>query len=205
MFDVTPFLKPGDPFVAEFAHKMLVFKEYYDLKHRVARFIEPRSIVEIGVRAGYSAAAFLTGAYVGTRYRGYDADMIKSDGLHGGVPGYTAWAAHMLHDYFPQHLIEIRQLDTQATPLGLVGVWDFGHIDGDHSEAGCYQDLCSLEAHVRWLLVDDYHFIPDVRRAVDKFLRQRGYENMTINSLRGEKLIKLPAADHSQDMAAVSG
>src|SRR5882672_10533424 len=35
---------------------------YYEIKHRIAERLQPVSICEIGVRAGYSAFAFLAGS-----------------------------------------------------------------------------------------------------------------------------------------------
>ena len=36
--------------------------QYYEVKHAIAKRLQPKSICEIGVRAGYSAYAFLSAA-----------------------------------------------------------------------------------------------------------------------------------------------
>jgi len=60
---------------------------YYKTKWAIARVLQPASILEIGVRYGYSAAAFLN-ACPGATYLGIDLD---SD-TFGGVKGAIQWA-----------------------------------------------------------------------------------------------------------------
>jgi len=188
-FDVTPYFKPDDPFVAEYADKMQEVIDYYDIKYRIAALVAPKSILEIGVRAGYSAAAFLAACDGQARFLGLDCDGQKR--VFGGFPGYSDWALSALRGNFPESEIEILQCNTQTEPLNLSGTWDFVHIDGDHSEEGCYKDLCSVEPHARWILVDDYSFCIPVFLAVNRWLEGKRYEHLSLRSMRGEKLIKL--------------
>ncbi len=57
MFDSAPFLNPSDPWLS--AETPDNVRRCYDWKYRLARLLQPRRILEFGVRFGYSAAAFL--------------------------------------------------------------------------------------------------------------------------------------------------
>jgi hypothetical protein len=57
------------------------WQPYYRLKWAIASVVAPGSILEIGVRNGYSAGAFL-GARPRARYLSIDADT----DTHGGIP-----------------------------------------------------------------------------------------------------------------------
>jgi hypothetical protein len=127
----------------------------------VAR-LRPRSISEIGVRAGYSAFAMLSVA-PDTSYFGIDND---SD-THGGVRGAIEHAERLLAR-FPNVRLHVAD-SRDVSDLGEYS--DLLHIDGDHSVDGCTSDLdLGLRSGVRWMIVDDTDHIPDVRRAIDAWL-----------------------------------
>lgn len=162
---------------------------YYALKHDIAKEFNPRRILEIGVRAGYSAVAFLT-ACPEARYIGLDAD----NGKHGGEGGpWTWWAEHLLQ-FYPKASIRIQ--DTRELSELPDGPHDFIHVDGDHTFSGALADL-ELALHALdprgVILVDDYTYLPDVRHAVDRFLSSHP-ELVSEHraSLRGEVLIRFP-------------
>jgi len=198
MFDVTPYLKPDDPFIGSIPHEQI--QAYYDLKYRIAQIVNPKSILEIGVRAGYSAAAFIAASDPNVKYVGLDFDNSDIDiqNRHGGYPNYSRWASESLKTHFPGALIEIIQIDTQVEPIELDGAFDFVHVDGDHSYEGCYHDLNQVEKYAKWILVDDYLQIEDVRNAVNRWLSEKKYESVYLPSLRGEKLISLGENDGSK-------
>jgi hypothetical protein len=129
------------------------------VKYDVARRIAPRSICEIGVRAGYSAFAFLSAAPQ-AEYLGLDIDGTD----HGGERGFFDYARGVLAGF----RATLTRADTQQLDR-LPGRYDLVHVDGDHTQAGCRHDLelaCRAAPHV---LVDDCDFIPEVRRACDEF------------------------------------
>jgi len=162
------------------------YRGIYAAKHAIALELQPGSILEIGVRAGYSALAFLS-ACPKARYVGLDAE----NGRHGGQGGpWTPWAKGLLEPYSA----EIAVVDTQESdsltrlwarrtadfPLPIqvlvFGPFDLIHVDGDHSEAGCLHDLrLSLPALAQdgAILVDDMN-LGGVRRAVDRFTEENG-------------------------------
>ncbi len=88
-FDVRAVYRPGDRCAEALGWDRLM--EIYRIKYQVARAVAPASILEIGVRAGYSAAAFLA-ACPRARYVGLD----KDDGSHGGVAGYLGGTRALL-------------------------------------------------------------------------------------------------------------
>ncbi|MCJ8329886.1 MAG: class I SAM-dependent methyltransferase [Lentisphaeria bacterium] len=168
------------------------YPEYYKTKYEICKKINPGTIVEIGVRAGYSADAFLQACPTAT-YIGYDAD----NGQHGGKKGlfakpYMEWAKkHLaLYDYnvtinFP---VDSQKVDTLALA-------DFYHIDGDHSKEGVMHDLdtcynsAELGAH---LLIDDIDYIDDVKDGVYEWLEIHK-DSITyeyIETKRGDILMK---------------
>ena len=165
------------------------FREIYRIKHEIALELRPGSILEIGVRAGYSALAFLS-ACPGARYLGLDAE----NGQHGGAGGpWTPWAVELLRPYDAEVIVA----DTQAlASLSQHGLFDLAHVDADHTEAGCSHDLdlaFGVLAPGGAVLVDDYHFLGGVRRAVDEFALARGVALEVRNSSRGEAILRRAA------------
>ena len=190
-FDIEPFFKPGDPFIESALIDNV--KKYYDLKYRIACLIQPETVLEIGVRAGYSAAAFLSSGSVHS-YVGLDRDRIEgaseAENLHGGIAGYSFYAEKMLMEKFPAVWVHIMGADTQTKFIKVEGIFDLIHIDGDHSFEGCSRDLNNFHNYARWILIDDYDSIPEVHESVDSWLSEVKYESISIPGFRGEKLVR---------------
>jgi predicted O-methyltransferase YrrM len=176
------------------ARKFEEFVPYYDVKHQLAGEFRPKRILEIGVRAGYSALAFLSACPKAT-YLGLDAE----NGKHGGQGGpWTWWAEKLLAPF----RATIRICDTQKMSQldEADGAFDFVHVDGDHSYRGALHDMRMCYPRLATggvMVVDDYDYLPDVRRAIDDFLRKnppscdprRKFVFQHRESLRGEMLI----------------
>lgn len=143
------------------------YEGYYHQKHDIAKQVNPKVIVEIGVRAGYSAWAFLM-ACPNAEYHGFDAD----NGTHGGQGGpWTWWAEKMLKARGFNVNIHAPQ-DTQKMDVMPIAA-DFYHIDGDHTSQGVYHDLsiCMASSHQgSVMLVDDYDYISEVATGINKWL-----------------------------------
>lgn len=169
---------PGDSYApgAEAEH-------YYRVKHQMAaklHHLRPiTSIVEIGVRAGYSALAFLA-AVPGATYLGIDVDQ----GEWGGEAGYFEHAARTLAGYQYAFLHADSQL-LQDLPAH----YSLAHVDGDHSYAGALHDIRLCAHFADTLIVDDYDFIPTVRHAANEFAvheaRGWGYQYVPDGGYRG--------------------
>jgi hypothetical protein len=190
LFDITPHLKPDDPFVI--ADGVDALNECYKVKYLVAALVKPNSILEIGVRAGYSAAAFLT-ACPRARYLGLDFDRLPESQMqetHGGCPGFSFWAEKSLRTHFPRATVSILGRNTQDHAVGLRSRRNLVHIDGDHSYQGCLRDLCQVEPIADWILVDDFDFLPEVKRAVKDWLKEYQVQHIAFPSFRGDVLIR---------------
>jgi predicted O-methyltransferase YrrM len=162
----------------------------YETKYCIAKLVQPASILEFGVRAGYSAFAFLS-ACPQARYLGID---INND-THGGFLGAIDHAKSILAP-FAATIIEtssgdfIRKLpesywhnadrmgESQQTQFEIV------HIDGDHTYEGCLSDLRGAELfQPRAIIVDDVMALPAVHAACATFAfeRQSKFIPMTVS------------------------
>lgn len=158
------------------------FKGYYKTKYDIAKKHNPKNILEIGVRAGYSAYSFLSAA-PDAKYTGIDME-------HGGYGGpWTWWARDILKDFNNVEFIKADSLRMESLPGG---PYDMIHVDGDHSYLGAIHDmnLCWKSLSKGGLmLIDDYDFIKEVKDAVDKWSSDNPSAGKKyIKSIRGEIL-----------------
>src|SRR5215469_18824935 len=89
-YDFRETAHPEDPL----RHLFPDWVPYYRMKWAIARVLQPRSILEIGVRFGYSALAFLN-ASPSARYLGIDLDLPT----FGGSVGAINWARKACRQY----------------------------------------------------------------------------------------------------------
>jgi predicted O-methyltransferase YrrM len=194
IWSVSPFLHASDPWVRD--EQPGVIQSIYLDKFLLASLVRPKRILEIGVRAGYSAAAFLS-ACPEASYYGVDCDA----STYGGVPGMFDYAQKMLRQKFPQ--CELRffkknsQHETPETLLdGYMGPFDLAHVDADHSKLGCLNDLRlarQLVSPKGWILLDDWSHPAhqeDIRGAVGQFVNEWPSRYVAFPSIRGDCLIK---------------
>jgi predicted O-methyltransferase YrrM len=176
--DIDLVLAPHDELRAEWP----ALRGDYLLLHRLVAARAPRSIVEIGVRHGYSAFAMLCAA-PRANYVGVDADLCT----WGGVPGAMWTARRMLRREFPKAYIRVWRVDTAAPGLELPAA-DVYFVDGDHSREGCLRDLrlCAKAApRGAVLLVDDVKHEAGVEQAVAEFAREIGEQPVLHATRRG--------------------
>ena len=130
-------------------------------KRNAVVLLRPRSICEIGVRAGYSASAMLTAA-PDTRFVGIDLGT-KHYGPAGPIRNHAIWLLSKFSDVTLMWQ-DSHKMQTITPPVDLV------HIDGDHSYNGCLMDLkLAKRSGAKWAVVDDVFNLEAVRRAVKKF------------------------------------
>lgn len=161
----------------------------YQIKARIAAAIRPVSVLEIGIRYGYSAHAFLQCPTV-TSYVGIDVDDPVINAM--GEPT-CAWAMEMLgrttRPTIRREFIKVNTRISNIRELGLAA-FDFSHIDADHTYKGALDDLVKVWGMTqRAMLVDDYFGSPSVRDAVDTFVAQYGAILLTAPSCTGEALL----------------
>jgi predicted O-methyltransferase YrrM len=153
---------PDDPFAPTDA-----VRRYYETKHEIVARCRPRSICEIGIRAGYSAFTFLW-AVPGVHYLGIDNGLADKE----DAARYLDHAAALLRRFTPPGQMgrvnsqEMRELP--RAPNG--GPFEFVHVDGDHSYAGCLHDLQLAMAGAKWVLVDDVDTGLPIRSACQRQL-----------------------------------
>lgn len=157
---------------------------YYRLKWAIAKALQPASILEIGVRYGYSARAFLE-ASPKTRYVGLDADLPT----FGGHPGALAWAKESLGDFD----IELIKVNSQSLSKFPGDHYDLIHVDGQQDGDGTFYDLNLALNQGRYILVDGYLWTRENFQATNEWLwlNKAAIEwVITIPGYAGEMLIK---------------
>lgn len=159
-------------------------KNYYHHYFDIIKKFNVKSVVEIGVRGGYTAYAMLS-ANPKMKFLGYDIDKPNP---YGYVPNLFDYAKNMLPERFPEANIELLKMDTQKLKT-LPGKFDLAHIDGEHSFEGCLHDLKLCTPHVRIILADDYDYVTSIRKAVDTFLQETGFSSEYLATYRGHMLI----------------
>ena len=156
---------------------------------------KPKSILEVGVRLGYSAIAFLSGSQA-ERYTGIDSGY---DFLN-----WKEWAEDNLEYYKSKtgHIVNIKlfNINTQTEKIDFLNnqTFDFIFIDACHSEEGCYQDICNFWQFLNIggvMVVDDSKesesACEGIVNAIKKFTNDIQEPNYNINfSFRGDWIIK---------------
>lgn len=178
-YDFRRTAKPDDVL----RHLFDAWVPYYRLKAAIAAALQPATILEIGVRHGYSAAAFLHGSPA-ARYTGIDLD---ADSF-GGERGAIDWARRIL----PPDRTEFVIGNSQKMRRLPGGRYDLVHIDGQQDEAGTFHDLVLALRQARHILVDGYFWTEQNNRAVNDFLwrfREDIESAVVVGGYAGEMLI----------------
>jgi SAM-dependent methyltransferase len=180
-FDFRSFANAADPLQHLFAD----WVPYYRMKWAIASVLQPQSILEIGVRYGYSARAFLD-TVPQARFVGIDLDSDR----FGGVKGAIDWARGSLRDYDCELIVA----DSQGMDRFPGGPYDLIHVDGQQDGDGSFRDLERALKQGRYVLVDGYHWTQTNYLAVNDFLlqnRDRLDWYAAIPGYAGELLIKV--------------
>jgi predicted O-methyltransferase YrrM len=109
------------------------------VKHQIAHYVEPRTIVEIGVRSGYSMWAMMKAAPT-ARFYGYDnysPDYAKELGDNLSEQ-FKAWAGRVKDMLYGQ--AELIVEDSQSPGFMPKGA-DLYHVDGDHRTDPAFFDI----------------------------------------------------------------
>lgn len=146
-YDFRKYAHPEDPLAYLFDR----WVPYYKMKHSICSAIAPSSILEVGVRYGYSCMTFLDACPEAT-YLGIDADRDS----FGGVRGAIEWARYLTKE---KDLAASFLVDDTQTMTGFPGDrYDLIHIDGQQDGDGTFHDLEMAIRKGRFILIDGFYW-----------------------------------------------
>jgi SAM-dependent methyltransferase len=181
-YDFRSHANPADPL----RHLFDEWVDYYRVKWSIAKAIRPERILEIGVRYGYSARAFLD-ACPDAQLVGLDADL----DTFGGSQGALAWAEQNLKA--SGFNVDLRSLNTQSLQAFPGGYYDLIHVDGQQDGNGTYRDLDLAVVQGRYILVDGYQWSRENFQSVNEWLwlnKAAVHSVLIIPGYAGELLIR---------------
>ena len=160
IFDVVP----RELFVADFDTAYLDSGNYWEWNYAIAKTIQPKTYLEVGVRFSYSFIPTLLGSESLEYALGYDLETY----------GNISHAKDNIEKYYKGSCkCELQHVDSQQI-AELPQFFDLINIDGEHTVIGKMHDLHLTIDHCKYVIVDDYDYLRDVRVAVDWFLKEYG-------------------------------
>jgi hypothetical protein len=167
--------------------RSLKWYNYYKTKWFYEQIAGQSSILEIGVRLGYSAYSFLYSPYCNS-YTGIDIQKP----IDGGMEFETFdWVRDKVFSKFPHFKKELIKMDSQKDKWPNEN-YGFIHIDGLHTYQGAYNDLNNAWEHLfgnGLIVLDDCTFILDVWKAGKQFCGEKNIPLVFSPSIRGDLLI----------------
>ncbi len=167
--------------------RSIATSEYYNFYYSYANSWKPKSILEIGVRRGYSAVSMLIGSGdCLQRFVGIDSEV--------DLPSSSKFAQDILRSHTNAE-IKLINIDTQNSYIpDEIGIFDLIHIDADHTFHGCINDVLlalSLSKPGTKIVVDDCLYAP-VRAAVEVIAKiyDIDLELKYVTNFRGHGLIQ---------------
>lgn len=158
-YDFRKFANPEDPL----SHLFDEWVDYYRMKWSIAKVIQPKRILEVGVRFGYSARAFLA-ASPDASLVGIDIDSAE----FGGQPGAVDWAQQSIRN--DGYDFSVLKTDTAKLTRLPGEAYDLIHVDGQQDGDGTFHDLDLALPQSRYILVDGYHWTRSNFLAVNEWL-----------------------------------
>ena len=184
-FNFKQFSNPDD----ELSYLFEEWLPYYRMKYAICKALEPKSILEIGVRYGYSAITFLS-AVPDAQYFGIDNDT----DTFGGSKGAIQWAKKITKKNNAEFFIA----NTQEMDVLPGEYYDLIHIDGQQDGDGTFHDLELALPKAKWILVDGFFWSKENMLSTTYFLEK--YKQfieyaIIIPSYAGDVLIKTKYSD----------
>jgi hypothetical protein len=143
--------------------RLAAWLPYYRKLFELACELQPSRICEIGVRAGYSAFAFLS-ANPNARYYGIEANQDEQVAdAHCGFRGAWQHAQRILAPFD----VDIQLASSHS--IEKLPDSELVYVDGDHFFDGCLRDLRLASKSSDRILIDDFDSISFVRQACDTF------------------------------------
>jgi len=180
VIDESFFFEKDDPNHREY----LTGGNYYEIYYAISKYFNPKSILEIGVRFGYSLFTMISASDFIERAVGYDIDEYEKDGLEKAKKEIETRLK-------PGVELSLELKDSQSISE-LDSFYDIIHIDGDHSYGGKVHDLNLTIGKSSVVIVDDYYHVPAVKKSVDEFIAINAKlikETTLIDSIRGTFII----------------
>ena len=156
----------------------------------IAKAIQPTSYMEAGVRFGYSLIPTLVAAPSLTYALGLDLEEYGSN---------SATEANLKKYYTGDCNVHLEHVDTQSL-TELPQYFTLINIDACHTESCKMHDLRLAQRYCKYLLIDDYAYLPDVKRAIINWLDEVSSDGWgkpsliewatLIPSFRGSYLVK---------------
>lgn len=153
----------------------------------------PQSILEMGVRYGYSAIALIKGAkWAGVddvKYVGVDCEydgIVSNDIALGSIRDIGGVTAKIINK-------NTSKLNAVNEEIIGEGVFDIVHIDGDHSPNGVKNELSIAKTWCRpsgLILIDDID-TPCVKEIADQFCAEYGIVPLVIPTFHGMYLVDI--------------
>jgi len=164
----------------------LLSKGYYEYYYAISKFYQPRSILEIGVRFGYSLGSMIKGCDIIEKIVGIDMNSYEYDSLKIAEDNIKKYInSDINYNFFMQDSHTISSLSQ---------FYDLIHIDGDHSYEGKIQDLNLAINKCKILIIDDYNTFNDVKNAANDWMEINKIlinDSYMLDSIRGTLIIEL--------------
>ncbi|MBI5817469.1 MAG: class I SAM-dependent methyltransferase [Verrucomicrobia bacterium] len=143
-------------------HSYIRSGRYYEYYWALGHHYRPTTVLEIGVRLGYSLASIIAGSGRVSYAQGIDNQQYVAGSLTKAKDTITRFVSSSV-------VLDFRAVDSQALKA-LDRNFDLIHIDGDHSATGCAHDLQLAIGRTRVIVVDDYDLCGGVHKAVNAFV-----------------------------------
>jgi len=158
----------------------------YEWYWAVAKTIKPKTFMEIGVKLGFSFLSTLAATDTIEYALGWDLQTYGSD--HNEIS-----RANITEYYKGTSRWEILHMDSQAQSE-LPQFFDLVSIDGCHDYNCKIHDLNIAAKNCRYIILDDYDYLPNVRNSVSQWMRDNVKIidwALYIPTFRGSQLIKI--------------
>lgn len=120
----------------------------YPLYYEVGAALKPKSILEIGVRFGYSLASLSSGAGITSDVFGIDFESYELNSISIATDSLKSLGITANIIYGDSHVFDVEKSFGRK-------YFDLVHIDGDHSTNGALIDIAKFSKYTNKILVDD--------------------------------------------------
>jgi predicted O-methyltransferase YrrM len=203
---VGSIFKELKPFIhsTDVGQEYLEFDDYLGLYYDIAAKVCPSSILEIGVRFGYTGLAMLLGCGGKATYVGFDNES------YGEVEP-NSYALKQLKQVC-KLVVHVFTLDTQATkelPVPAGTKIDLIHVDGCHTPKAVLHDLSLVSKYVHsgtYIIVDDtnHHGVTEIGDVTRRWAEEHGYEWVEFLEHCGRIVLKKKNGHHHVRLTPIS-